>query len=35
VLTSRLCDGQILDAKTQKGLADANAIVSKLVAPKP
>ena len=34
VLTSRMCDGLILDAKTQKGLGDANAIVGKLVAAK-
>jgi len=34
VLTSRMCDGLILDAKTQKGLADANAIVGKLVPAK-
>jgi hypothetical protein len=34
VLTSRMCDGLILDAKTQKGLGDANAIVGKLVPAK-
>lgn len=34
VLTSRMCDGLILDAKTQKGLGDANAIVNKLPAKK-